>query len=322
MSLNNNSQHGPIFVVSGLSRCGTTLLRLMLTAHSRISIPPESTFIHRLLQNNLDERTIINDSNRQCFLDIVWDEKDLKLPEWRLDRNEIDKKLRAMGEIPLADAIAEVYWAYAKKCHPDADVWGDKNPAYLWDMDAIRKIFPDARFVVIVRDIRDVYLSMFKVNSSNCWNIRNITNVWNEVIDLIENSVADDHVAFLKYEELLTNPETELQKVCDFLNLEFEASMLQYHTMNKQKELVPHSRVEWGHQNTLSPVMKNNFNKWARELAPERIELIECFSTKQLERMGYQKQFQGRRLSTNALILLMNNFSRLAWMRLTGKNVR
>jgi hypothetical protein len=310
-----DKNRSPIFVVSGLSRCGTTLLRLMLTAHSEISIPPESLFIRRLLQQGYGKDAVIDGSNRSEFMEIVWDKWDAKLPEWKLGRCEIEQRLARKGALPLADAIADIYWAYAEKYHPEARIWGDKNPSYLWDMDDLKKLFPGARFIVIVRDVRDVYLSSYKLGSQDRWNFRHFALTWNEIVDFKSSGDSGNHITFVKYEDLLTNPEKELSRLCAFLDIEFEPSMLEYHSMNKKKELVPQSRVEWGHKNTLKPVMKHNFNKWAVELPRERVEVIEHFSGNHLEHMGYERGYKNSVFSFRASLLLLNNNWQLARLK-------
>jgi hypothetical protein len=136
------------FVV-GVGRCGTTLLRLMLDAHPNIAIPPETHFIPALADPG------VNESSCEEFFRIV-----TSSPRWadfHLDKALFRSALEKLNPFSQSDGLRCFYSMYAdrfgKRC------WGDKTPSYSLHMTLIQSLMPEARFIHLIRDGRDVALS-------------------------------------------------------------------------------------------------------------------------------------------------------------------
>ena len=151
----------PVFVV-GIARSGTTLLSAMLSAHSRLDCGPESRFFARF--RHLDQRA------RDRILDpLTWPRPavdfiaslrnqghpinelfDLTLPEIGTYLAGRQPSVAAM----LA-SLTELHAHRAGKAR-----WVEKTPRHLLMTGTLRELWPDARIVRIVRDPRDVALSL------------------------------------------------------------------------------------------------------------------------------------------------------------------
>jgi hypothetical protein len=214
----------PIFVV-GFPRSGTTLLAGLLSAHSRLLCGPETEFFTGL--------TVANRRNRLCRA-AGWPEQatdylfslvhEKPIPEYYgLIRDEITSYLkgRERSEAAILESLTENYTRRHGK-----ERWIEKTPTHLICLREIRRCYPDAPIVRIIRDPRDVALSLLNVPwgpssfpaAVLLWQWFDEQSAW-----FFE---ADGNTMTLRYEDLLLNTEDELRKLCRFVNEEFQPEML------------------------------------------------------------------------------------------------
>ena len=176
----------PIFII-GTQRSGTTLLRLMLTAHPDICIPPESPFFVHLEQKYGSTVDLCN--NVVAFLDDLY--TDEKFREWNVNRTSLQRNLSKNSSLKYSDAISIVYQTNMQQFDSGARIWGDKNPVHIFHVHTILKYFPNARVIHIVRDVRAVYNSVStKAISQFGKRLRAqvllVTKRWSQVVDIVE----------------------------------------------------------------------------------------------------------------------------------------
>jgi len=217
----------PVFVV-GLARSGTKLFRNLLTNHSQIYIPPAETnffpyFIGRIPLGNGGL------TNRQKELFKAWYFKSVFVDRMEEFGRVIDeKKLDAcLSENSWNAIFSSLIRAFAgadgKK---NISYWGDKTPIYLRYMPLLKKEFPTARFIHIMRDPRDRALS-----ANKAWGADPILAAarWNEQVRQASsqaNALSSDYME-VTYEKLLDAPEETMQGVARFLDVPFEDGMLE-----------------------------------------------------------------------------------------------
>src|SRR5512145_2065807 len=132
----------PVLVL-GVRRSGTTLLRVMLDRNPELAVPDESYFVPQLADRHrgrIDVDAFVDDLRRLPTL-----------REWDVPAGEVRARLRPGAT--LGDGIAAVYEVYAGR-HGKAR-WGDKTPMYMEHLDLLERLFPEARYVHLVRDGRD-----------------------------------------------------------------------------------------------------------------------------------------------------------------------
>ena len=130
-------------LVLGVRRSGTTLLRVMLDRNPALAVPDESYFVPTLARRHGDRPDL------DAFVD---DLRRLRtIVEWELDPAEIRARLRPGAT--LGEAVSAVYEAYAARRGKER--WGDKTPMYMQHLPLLERLFPDARFVHLIRDGRD-----------------------------------------------------------------------------------------------------------------------------------------------------------------------
>jgi hypothetical protein len=146
----------PIFVI-GAPRSGTTLLRYALCAHPHIYIPPESNFMTRFLA--YPPKRPLSQAASVRLVNEVLDYK-VFFRDWHERRPDPAAFVKRLPDRRPATLLHALYRAYARQ--HGARRWGDKSPIYADHVSGLATLFPSAQFVHIMRDGRDVALSMLK----------------------------------------------------------------------------------------------------------------------------------------------------------------
>jgi hypothetical protein len=217
------SSADPALFLVGVNRSGTTLLSLMLDSHSRIAIPYESNFMVRYARTGIGMSYLTARSDRVALVTRILEEPFVREWDEKIGINEID-----IDECcDLRSAVGQVYRAYARRF--GKDIWGDKTPAYIVDLEVINGLFPDCRFIHIIRDGRDVAASAIRqtwvsgslITSLMRWE----RSVW--CARKMLRMLADERHIELRYEDLVADPEGELRRITDFLGIAFEPGMIE-----------------------------------------------------------------------------------------------
>ena len=284
----------PIFIL-GAERSGTTLLRLMLTAHPAICIPPESLFFVALES----KYGTVSDLLPQIkdFLNDLYNNNFHRFWEWNVDRQLLLNNLTNNQQLSYERAVSTVYQTYRQQFDPTASIWGDKNPFHIYQLGKIRRYFPGVKVILIVRDFRACYSSVKKLvakeeERGEVWpgikTVEGLTHQWNQVVKIIEKYHQKwDNFYLISYEYLVNEPSAQLAEICKWLGVDFHDSMLEFYHKNATEGLVPQSQMVW-HPNTLEPVGVKRVNAWQDELSFAELETIELMNWQNLEKLGYK----------------------------------
>ncbi len=282
-TMHNGELIRPIFIV-GSERSGTTLLRLMLHAHPRIAIPPQTKYVKKLYKRRLFFGNLAGEKNRQELARWLHSHFD---GSTKLDDLEIDPETvrsAVLEASSLGEALAQPFIAYAAKHNKPR--WGDKRPYYIKYLSKLRMLFPGAQIIHLIRDCRDVVASLKHMpwwKNDATYSILN----WMEAIDKglhARQTTRLDEYLELRYEDLVQEPERELQRICQFLSESYTPKMLQFSDVARYA--VPDYKMAW-HAATIQSLNRNSVERWKSELSSEEVSLIEWSCEKELEAMGY-----------------------------------
>jgi hypothetical protein len=124
--------------------------------------------------------------------------------------------------------------------------WIDGTPEYSYYIGALRKLFPDAQFVHIVRDVRSVVDSMLNFRMSNGVALVNTEQeayeYWLGTVQACmraEQAYGSEVIYRLRYEDLIQRPERTIRKVLDFLKEPYSDACLQPLTSRINSSSVP-----------------------------------------------------------------------------------
>jgi hypothetical protein len=284
------TQSAPIFVI-GVARSGTTLLSMMLDSHSRIAIPYESHFFveyHKQHHGKVFDRP----EERLALVEQILAEPAVK--EWDVTVRPEEVDLTRCTT--LGATIDQIFQGYARKCNKD--VWGEKSPPYTLYVYMIEKMFPNARYVHLIRDGRDVALSLMEkswgpgdfVASLEYW-ARNISCARRMLYMLPEDKYIE-----VRFEQLVSEPEPEMRRVMRFLGFEFEPTMLDAYR-NKAASKVG-ELINSIHPHLKEAPSKDQAFKWKKKLGPSDQALAYEIAGTELEELGYEPGVKSARLNT------------------------
>lgn len=216
----------PIFIV-GVPRSGTTLLSALLSAHPNLSCGTETHFFEALGKAN--HLKLINRSswpdNAVDFLFAIRDEGRPVPENYGLTRQDIHIFLEN-SEPSIVSMLEALTVQHMHKVHKKR--WIEKTPNHIACIPLIRKYFPDAPIIHIVRDPRDVALSI--VAAPWEWAPRSFEGalaLWLYYEDLAKKAVCeDDRIYTIRYEDLVSKPEKYLRELCNCISEEFSSDML------------------------------------------------------------------------------------------------
>lgn len=291
------SPRAPFFVI-GSPRSGTTLLRLMLTSHPRLVVPPECGFMVWLHPafGHWGAAEFADPANVSRLAGEVSASR--KFETWELDRAEIETAITHRAPRTYGEACDSIYRLFCTHAGKAMATWGDKNNYYLSHIPTLRAIFPQARFIHIVRDGRDVacsYREVMTLDSHSPYRpslpvaITQIATQWADDIRTIGAQLAamdGDAAIELRYEDLTADPTRELTRLCDWLGERFDPGMLQFHDGNRAQHLEPAATMDWK-QRTLDPVSTQTVGRHALLLAEAEASEFVAIAGSELRRYHY-----------------------------------
>jgi len=105
----------------------------------------------------------------------------------------------------------------------------EKTPRHLHHLDLIRATVPGAKFIVMVRDGRDVAYSFIRrVGSAKVG-----ANRWLKENKIVIRESSSPDVRLVRYENLVKNTEKVLVKACAFVGVPYDEAMLNYHAQER-----------------------------------------------------------------------------------------
>lgn len=222
----------PVPFVVGVNRSGTTLLRMMLDAHPQLAMPPETHFIPALNKEMTASKK--EGARWDAAQTVEFLVAHRRWGDFGLDRAELEARLAKQGNLHPKKVLREFYGLYAEG--QGKKRFGDKTPGYVKQMGMIQRSLPEARFVHLIRDGRDVALSRDDRSDSEDLTVDRLAKIWKRRINRARGQKERlKHYMEVRFEDLVADPEPELRRVCEFIDLPYDAAMLTYHERSGER---------------------------------------------------------------------------------------
>jgi hypothetical protein len=273
---------GPIFVL-GVQRSGTTLMRMILSSHSRIAMPGEAEVLRPILAKYgggaipaADIRPIVRYMRESPLM-----------KRWNYDPGPFLKWLGRQGDLSLKDFISSFFDHYAKN---EGKVrWGDKTPSFFRFLPLLHRIFPDAKFIHIIRDGRDVFDSWRKLDPTKD-NAAVVALEWAyklRQIGKFMGSLEPRAQLTIRYEDLLGSPQKTLRGICAFLGEKYEPRMAHFYKDSPYYVGGHHSKL------IFQPIDPGNVEKWRKNITAREARFFDFLAGRTLAQYGYPKNKEG-----------------------------
>ncbi len=192
------------------------------------------------------------------------------------------KNIRKYDRRQLLLSILKAYGeAYEKtfKTSSLSKPWVEKTAKNTWHIDAMLEDFPDARFIFIYRDPRDNYVS-FKKKLGEEMNAIRFAKSWNEA-SMNSEKIKKDQIIFIKYEDLVQQPEAEMKAIASFLGIQYLDMLTQPSKMG----------IAWKGNSMFGVKSKSvsteNFGRYKKIISQEDLAILESFCHQQMKEMEY-----------------------------------
>jgi len=273
------------YMMIGTQRSGSNLLRLMINQLSHIIAPHPPHILERLtpllpLYGSLDDDISFNQ-----LIEDVCQLVEKNPVAWEgvcLNRDDVYSRCDERSLVAVCDAVHNILAQ-----QNNAETWLCKSMANVHFLPEIERFYGNKiKFIYLYRDGRDVSLSFRKAMIGDK-SFYHLAKTWNEEQRLVlecEQRVEKDNFFKVSYEELTSNTEGVLRRLCVFLDVEFSDHMLDSHNSGEASRTAVTNL--WS--NVAKPVFANNSNKFFKECSLHDIDIYESVANESLHALGYK----------------------------------
>lgn len=295
------NRNNPVLFACGVPRSGTTLLQRMLNSHPDLAIANDSHFIPRALEK----------TDHKLVADVLAGER-IPLTNtlianvieyhrfYRLGLSQ--QRIKAViGRCEYYDElVSNIYSEFANA--NGKFLAGEKTPDYCRRLDLLHALFPQAKLIHIVRDGRNVALSLLQWAAPDkgpgrieLWQTHPVGVCalwwrWLALAGMDAGQRLGDSYHQLQYESLVAQSETVLAQLCRFLDIDYSPQMLKYNS-GKQRS-AGSAKSAWR-----SPV--SGLRNWKRDMPESDVQLFEALAGDALQAFGYELQYADHDAATS-----------------------
>ena len=272
-----------MFFIVGTERSGSNLLRVMLDAHSGLCVPHPPHLLKYFAPHETrypDLETLVDDVLRLMETHIhPWEQA-------------ISRERLLAADPPDLLGVMVALYQQAAEASGKGD-WGCKSTFVIDHADRVARTLPEARFIHLIRDVRDVAASSMK-SVFNPSHPVHVAELWRRQQERGLALAEQNPEAWLRvhYEDLVAQPEEVLELVCDHIGVWFEPEMLAYH---QSKEAARGAKLSTSWENTARPPEKSRVGRFREAFSPELISAIEWAAGPVMWDLGYEATQTGKR---------------------------
>jgi len=280
----------PYVFIVGCPRSGTTLLQRMINAHPQIAIIFETKWIPRLFEERkgLTREGLITPE----LIPHLLAQRDFD--RLHIDRKQLEKLLEADSQATYANFVSHIFDLYGER--RGKSLVGDKTPGYVRRMNTLHTLWPRARFVHLVRDGRDVFLSTTDWPKGQAkrpavfaaWKDDAATTAafwWELNVRLgraVGNLLGPELYYEVRYESLVRNPVEECIALCAFLGLPYDEAMPRFHEGRTKSKPSLSAKRAWL---PITPGLRD----WRSQMPAEDVERFEAAAGELLDELRYPR---------------------------------
>lgn len=283
----------PFAFIVGNPRSGTTLLRHILDSHSQVAFLLESAWFMNWFEKRMGlssdglvtpKLVPILLSKHRLFRDV----------ELGISQEEIYRWIQADPDFSWAKFISTLCNRYGQA--RGKPLVGNKTPSFVRRIRAMHELWPQTKFIHIIRDGRDVFLSArvkwkdkpdFRHYST--WSQDNVTTAalwweWNVRLGREAGCLLPQGLYYeMRYEHLVEDPENECIRLCDFLGVPFESAMLRHEETFQLRHRADGGAINARVALPITPGLRN----WRSELEAAELQRFEAAAGALLSELSY-----------------------------------
>jgi hypothetical protein len=286
----------PFLFVVGCPRSGTTLLQRLLDAHPQVAVTPETHWIARWFEKKggkgITPEGLVTRKLVRKLLEYP------RFGELGISRAELNALVEPRGTVPYSRFVSALFDLYGQK--QGKRLVGDKTPGYARNLNTLHALWPGAKLVHLIRDGRDVCLSVLSWQRARGWKAGQgaarfsawaqsplcAAALWwawhvrlaRETARAFEPGV----YAELRYEALVADPSGVCRNLCGFLGIPYDEGMLRLYESRVSDGTAQDEKHPW---RPITPRLRD----WRSQMAPQDVELFEAAAGDLLDELGYPR---------------------------------
>jgi hypothetical protein len=269
-----------LIVIGGAARSGTTLLRIILGRHPLIATGPEVTVFLRRISSPQD-----------LARRLKWDATEIE--RWQRE---------SRSQVEFIERFKSAMLERSGK-----PIWAEKTPANVTRFDFVRRCFPHAKVVHIIRDGRDAVCSLRRKSFAKLGVLerdgpgaaRRCGEMWKADVAAGLRHRGDPHYHEIRYEDLVREPEVTLRRLLDFLQVPWSDRVLV--TTRRERDPADADAVckEWSDEiedallweevSASGAIFDTSIGRWRQSLSQADIEALRPVIGPLLVELGYER---------------------------------
>jgi hypothetical protein len=273
--------------ICGCPRSGTTLLGRLADAHPELAVVHESRFIAGWYEERVG-LTPDGDVTPSLVNELA------RFPRYTrlgLGREVLERLLADDGPVSYDRFISGIFDHYGEA--RGKRIVGDKTPRYVRSLPTLHALWPEARFVHIIRDGRDVCLSVLNWGKGpagrfSAWEEDPVSVValwwrWHVLLGRQDGEALGGRLYHeVRYESLVSDAAWECAALCRFLGLAYDEVMLRFHEGRERGEPRMDAKKAW------RPVT-SGLRNWREQMPAADVERFEAAAGDVLAELGYAR---------------------------------
>ncbi len=279
----------PYVFIVGCPRSGTTLLQRMVDAHPDVAIIFETHWIPRWFEKGREltpDGLVTQELARRLF-------EDRRFKNLKVGREEVERLVASSGPMSYPTFVTALFDLHGTV--KGKRLVGDKTPAYVRSIPSLHALFPEARFVHIIRDGRDVALSIMNWDRADSatgrfatWSEDPVSTTalwweWNVRLGREDGeALGPELYREVYYEALVSEPAEESAALCGFLGIPYDDAVLRFHEGREKADPDLDAKKAW------RPVTAG-LRTWESDMPPGDVERFEAAAGDLLDELGYPR---------------------------------
>jgi len=267
----------PTFIV-GMPRSGTTLIQGILCNTGKYFPIPETHFFSRVaygLPEKLDQKA------RRYILRVLMKKSRIRADE-----------LALAGINTQKEAFEYVISIFNTK---NQSTFLEKTPRHVFFYSKILKYYPSAKFICMIREPKNSVASQLTSSPVPNKSVTRLSFLYRKIAKAVINIQAMRNVFLIKYEDLTTDQESIVSKICSFLNIPYNSKFIE----NVAAPAGIVSEHEFWKQNNIDQqtIKKNQTDKWRNVLSPYQAAIVNFITGPYAKEFGYSLSYKPVQLS-------------------------
>jgi hypothetical protein len=279
----------PYVFLVGCLRSATTLLQRIVNAHPEIAVIHETQWVPRWYERRIGltpDGHVTPELLRELF------------EHRRFGRLQLEPAavagLLGDGEPPhYRQFVSDVFELHGRA--QGKRLVGEKSPGYVRHIATLDELWPEARFIHLIRDGRAVCLSARAWSKAErilgrfpTWAEDEVVTAalwWEWHVRLGRDAglpLGEDRYLEISYEGLVADPEAECARMCAFLAVDYDGAMLRFHEGRTRSRPGLSAKAAWL---PVTPGLRN----WSSQMPADDVERFEATSGPLLGELGYPR---------------------------------